>query len=76
MSFIVKAKCKFGEISHRRKNSEAALKKARELSKGNCYDIHIVTPEGRDYAASEFGDIPRTPVAERPTQKKHIHPSH
>jgi hypothetical protein len=60
MSFTVKAKCKFGEISHRLKTSEAALRKAKELSRSRCYDIHIVTPEGRDYHSSEFGDLPRT----------------
>jgi hypothetical protein len=60
MSFTVKAKCKFGEILYRRKTSDAALRKAKELSKAHCYDIHIVTPEGRDYDSSEFGDLPRT----------------
>lgn len=75
MSFSVKAKCQHGELVHRRKTAEAALKKAREMSKSGCYDIHIVTPEGRDYASSEFGDIPRTPVAERPVQKTHRHPT-
>jgi hypothetical protein len=61
MSFTVKANCHNGiQVTHRRKSPEAALKKARELSK-TCYEVHIVTPEGRDYASSEFGDIPRTP---------------
>ena len=60
MSFTVKAKCKFGEISHRLKTPAAALRKAKELSKALCYDIHIVTPEGRDYHSSEFADLPRT----------------
>jgi hypothetical protein len=50
------------------------LKKAREMSKTGCYDIHIVTPEGRDYHSSEFADLPRAPVAERPVQKGHTHP--
>ena len=62
MSFSIKAMCKHGELVHRRKTSEAALKKAREMSRTGCYDIHIITPEGRDYASSEFGDLPRTPV--------------
>jgi hypothetical protein len=65
MSFTVKGICQHGELVHRRKTSEAALKKAREMSRTGCYDIHIVTPQGRDYAAAEFGDIPRTPTAER-----------
>jgi hypothetical protein len=56
-------------LIHRRKTAEAALTKARELAGTGCYDLHIVTPQGRDYASSEFGDIPRTPVAERPVQK-------
>jgi hypothetical protein len=61
MIFVVKAYCQQqGEIVHRRKTPEAALRKARELLKLRCYDVHIVTPEGRDYASSEFGDIPRT----------------
>jgi hypothetical protein len=60
MSFIVKASCRHGEIRHRRKTPEAALKKARELSRAGCYDLHIVTPEGRDYASAEFTDLPRT----------------
>jgi hypothetical protein len=61
-------------LIHRRKTAEAALKKARELAKTGCYDLHIVTPQGRDYASSEFGDLPRTPVAERPVQKTRAHP--
>jgi hypothetical protein len=61
MSFTVKANCQNGsQLIHRRKSPEAALKKARELLK-ICYEVHIITPEGRDYASSEFGDIPRTP---------------
>jgi hypothetical protein len=63
MNFTVKASCQHGELVHRRKTPEAALKKARELSKNRCYDVHIITPEGRDYASSEFGDLPRTPRA-------------
>ena len=63
MSFTVRAKCKFGEISHRFRSVDAALRKAKELSKSRCYDIHIVTPEGRDYHSSEFGDLPR--ISER-----------
>ena len=62
MRFSIKAKCKDGEILHRRKTPEAALKKAREMSQTGCYDIHITTPEGRDYHSSEFADLPRTPV--------------
>jgi hypothetical protein len=65
MSFSIRAMCRHGELVHRRKTSEAALKKAREMSRTGCYDIHIITPEGRDYAASEFGDLPRTPVTGR-----------
>jgi hypothetical protein len=65
MSFIVRANCQHGELIHRRKTPEAALRKARELSRAGCYDVHIVTPEGRDYASSEFGDLPRTPRALR-----------
>jgi len=70
MSFSIKAMCKHGELVHRRKTSEAALQKAREMSRTGCYDIHIVTPEGRDYAASEFNDLPRTPRAERSAARK------
>lgn len=65
MSFIVKGICRHGELAHRRKTAEAALEKARELARTGCYEVHIVTPEGRDYAASEFGDLPRSPVAPR-----------
>jgi len=69
MSFSIKAKCQYGELLHRRKTAEAALKKAREMSRAGCYDIYITTPQGRDYHSSEFADLPRTPVAERPAQK-------
>ena len=69
MSFSIKAKCRDGELFHRRKTAEAALKKAREMSRAGCYDIYITTPQGRDYHSSEFADLPRTPVAERPAQK-------
>ena len=48
-----------------RKTPELALKKARELIKRGCYDVQIKTPEGRIYHSSEFGDLPRTPVARR-----------
>jgi hypothetical protein len=62
MSFTVKGTCQHGELVHRRKTSEAALKRAREMSRAGCYNVQITTPEGRDYHSSEFGDIPRTPV--------------
>jgi hypothetical protein len=71
MSFSVRAKCQHGELLHRRKTAVAALKKAREMSRAGCYDIYITTPEGRDYHSSEFGDLPRTPAAERSLQKTH-----
>lgn len=69
MSFSIKAKCQYGELLHRRKTAEAALKKAREMARAGCYDIYITTPQGRDYHSSEFADLPRTPVAERAAQK-------
>jgi hypothetical protein len=69
MSYAIKAMCKHGELVHRRKTAEAALKKAREMSKTGCYDIYITTPEGRDYHSSEFADLPRAASAERPVQK-------
>jgi hypothetical protein len=55
--------CQHGDLVHRRKTAEAALKKAREMSRAGCYDIIITTPEGRDYHSSEFADLPRTPAA-------------
>ena len=69
MSFSIKAMCKHGELLHRRKTAEAALKKAREMSRAGCYDIYITTPEGRDYHSSEFADLPRTPAADRSAQE-------
>jgi hypothetical protein len=72
MRFSITARCKHGELLHRRKTAEAALKKAREMmSRTGCYDIYITTPEGRDYHSSEFADLPRTPVGERSVQKTH-----
>jgi hypothetical protein len=71
MSFSIKAKCRHGELLHRRKTAEAALKKAREMSRAGCYDITITTPQGRDYHSSEFADLPHTPVTERPVRKPH-----
>ena len=65
MSFTVKATGKSGEFMCRRKTSEAALRKARELVHAGCYEIHIITPQGRDYHSSEFGDLPKTPAADR-----------
>lgn len=70
MNFSIKAKCRHGELQHRRKTAEAALKKAREMSRTGCYDITITTPEGRDYHSSEFADLPRTPAAERPPTRR------
>ncbi len=63
MSFSIKAKCQHGELIHRRKTAEAALKKAREMSRTGCYDIYITTPQGRDYHSSEFAELPRTPTS-------------
>jgi hypothetical protein len=74
MRFTVKAMCQHGELVYRRKTSEAALRKAREMSRSGCYNVYIVTPEGREYHSSEFGDVPRTPVAERPVRKTQTHP--
>jgi hypothetical protein len=59
-----------GDLFNRRKTPEAALKKAREMSRTGCYDISITTPEGREYHSSEFADLPGTPVTtERPIRK-------
>lgn len=71
MNFTVIGRCRHGELAHRRSTPEAALKKARELAKSGCYDVHIVTPEGRDYASPEFGDLPRSPASRRTAQKAH-----
>jgi hypothetical protein len=72
MSFSIRAKCKHGELLHRRATAEGALKNAREMLRTGCYDIYITTPEGRDYHSSEFADLPRTPVAERSIPKRHL----
>ena len=63
MIYTVKGMCKHGELVHRRRTSDAALRKARELAQTGCYDLHIITPEGRDYHSSEFGELPRSPVS-------------
>jgi hypothetical protein len=73
MSFTVKGRCQHAELTHRRKTPEAALKKARELGRTGCYDVHIVTPEGRDYASSEFGDLPRSPAGWQAIHKSKTH---
>jgi hypothetical protein len=65
MNFTVKAMWQHGELLHRRKTPEAALRKARELSRHGCYNLHIVTPEGQDYGSSEFADLPRSPGGKR-----------
>jgi hypothetical protein len=69
MSFSIKAMCQHGDLVHRRKTAEAALKKAREMARAGCYDIFITTPEGRDYHSSEFSDLPRTPAVGRAHSK-------
>lgn len=69
MSFSIKAMCKHGELVHRRKTAEAALRKAHEMSRTGCYNIHIITPEGRDYHSSEFADLPRARIAHRSGQQ-------
>ncbi|MDP1867192.1 hypothetical protein [Bradyrhizobium sp.] len=58
-----------GVNTARRRTPESALKKARELIARACYDVRITTPEGRTYHATEFGDLPRTPAARRPSHK-------
>lgn len=70
MSFSIKAMCQHGDLVHRRKTAEAALKKARQMSRAGCYDIHITTPEGRDFHSSEFADLPRTPAVAPAHPKK------
>jgi hypothetical protein len=52
-----------------RKTPELALKKARELIKRGYYDVQIKTPQGRTYHSTEFGDLPRTPLAWRPSPR-------
>jgi hypothetical protein len=52
-----------------RKTPELALRRARELIKRAYYNVLITTPEGRTYHSSEFGDLPRTVIAKRPSQK-------
>jgi hypothetical protein len=74
MSFTVEGTCKHGELAHRRSTPEAALRKARELAKTGCYNVHTITPEGRDYASPEFGDLPRSHFTARPTWKTRNHP--
>ena len=69
MSFSIKAMCQHGDLVHRRKTAEAALKKARQMSRAGCYDIYITTPEGRDYHSSEFADLPCTPTVGARTRK-------
>jgi hypothetical protein len=58
-----------GVSTANRKTPELALRKARDLMKRGCYDVQIRTPEGRIYHSSEFGDLPRMPVARRSSQK-------
>lgn len=65
MSFTVKGMCRHGELIHRKKTPEAALKKAHELAKTGCYNLHIITPDGRDYDSSEFADLPHSRVAQQ-----------
>jgi hypothetical protein len=69
MSFSITAMCQHGDLVHRRKTAEAALKKAREMSRAGCYDITITTPEGREYHSSEFADLPRSPAVTRAQPK-------
>jgi hypothetical protein len=71
MNFSIRARCQHGDLVHRRKTAEAALKKAREMSRAGCYDIYITTPEGRDYHSSEFADLPRSPAVARANPKTH-----
>jgi hypothetical protein len=63
MNFSIKAMCQHGDLVHRRKTADAALKKAREMSRAGCYDVTITTPEGREYHSSEFADLPRSSAA-------------
>ncbi len=71
MSFSVKARCQHGDLIHRRQTADAALRKAREMSRAGCHDVTITTPEGREYHSSEFADLPRTPVVARTHGKTH-----
>jgi hypothetical protein len=58
-----------GVTTARRRTPELALKKAREFIARACYDVRITTPEGRTYHSAEFGDLPRTPAARKPSPK-------
>lgn len=69
MPYTVSATDARGVTTANRKTPELALRKARDLMKRGCYYVQIKTPEGRIYHSSEFGDLPRTSVARRPSQK-------
>lgn len=69
MPYIVSGTDIRGVNTARRRTPELALKKAREFIARACYDVRITTPEGRTYHSAEFGDLPRTPAARRPSQK-------
>lgn len=71
MNFSIKAMCQHGDLVHRRKTADAALKKAREMSRAGCYDVTITTPEGREYHSSEFADLPRSSAVARAHPKTH-----
>jgi hypothetical protein len=49
--FVVTGFDTSGTVNLKRFSFESALKKARELINDGCWDVEIVDPEGRVYAA-------------------------
>jgi hypothetical protein len=42
-----------GRVKLRRMSLAAALKKARELIKDGCWDVHVIDPDGRIHSSVE-----------------------
>lgn len=70
MPYIVTGTDIRGVNTARRRTPEMALKKAREFIAHACYNVRITTPEGRTYHSAQFGDLPHTPAATRPSRKR------
>ncbi len=70
MSFSIKAMCKHGELAHRRKTADAALKKARSCRRTGCYDVYITDARRAGLPLIRVrSDLPRTPAAARARPK-------
>ncbi|PYF00190.1 hypothetical protein BJ122_12749 [Rhodopseudomonas faecalis] len=57
MTFHINAIDTSGALSLHRETVAAAIKKANELLADGCWDVEIITPDGRSYPATALNQL-------------------